>query len=157
MTRTTHLTEDQVKILTDMTDFRCYKDGWAMAQWIAENCGHAYEATRADQARVRRAGEPRVLPHHGCGSRSDRGETMSGLTPYQRARHILLAVRDPQRITTSGADGITTLPQADPNGLFSPAAADGTWVLCLNPRTRELSPLYVEPRIISSPFPLDMQ
>ncbi len=82
---------------------------------------------------------------------------MSGLTPYQRARHILLAVRDPQRITTSGADGITTLPQADPNGLFSPAAADGTWVLCLNPRTRELSPLYVEPRIISSPFPLDMQ
>jgi predicted transcriptional regulator len=43
MTRTTHLTEDQIKILTEMTDFRSYKNGWAMAQWIAENCGHAYD------------------------------------------------------------------------------------------------------------------
>lgn len=48
-----------------------------------------------------------------------------------------------------------TLPQADPNGLFSPASADGTWVLCLNPMTKKISPVYMEPRIIVSPFELN--
>lgn len=47
-----------------------------------------------------------------------------------------------------------TLPQADPNGLFSPANAEGTWVLCLNTETKKISPVYVEPRIITSPFSL---
>ena len=47
-----------------------------------------------------------------------------------------------------------TLPQADPNGLFSPASADGTWVLCLNPETKEVAPVYVEPHIVVSPFAL---
>lgn len=46
------------------------------------------------------------------------------------------------------------LPQADPNGLFSPASADGTWVLCLNPETKQMSPVLVEPRLVVSPFPL---
>jgi hypothetical protein len=27
----------------------------------------------------------------------------------------------------------TTLPQADPNGLFSPDSAEGTWVMCSDP------------------------
>lgn len=49
----------------------------------------------------------------------------------------------------------STLPQADPNGLFSPDSAEGTWVLCSDPivsgKTR---PVYVEPRIIVSPFKL---
>ena len=59
---------------------------------------------------------------------------------------------NPQRLAynTGGA----TLPQADPNGLFSPASAEGTWVLCSNPETHGLSPLYVEPRVIVSPFHL---
>lgn len=48
----------------------------------------------------------------------------------------------------------TTLPQADPNGLFSPPSADGTWVLCFNPMTKKTSPTYIEPRIIVSTFPL---
>lgn len=46
------------------------------------------------------------------------------------------------------------LPQADPNGLYSPASAEGTWVLCLNPKTKDVAPVYVEPRIVVSPFPL---
>ncbi len=50
--------------------------------------------------------------------------------------------------------GNVTLPQADPNGLYSPASAEGTWVLCLNPATKEVAPVYVEPRIVVSPFPL---
>jgi hypothetical protein len=43
---------------------------------------------------------------------------------------------------------------ADPNGLYSPASAEGTWVQCLNPQTKKVQPVYIEPRIIVSPFPL---
>lgn len=50
--------------------------------------------------------------------------------------------------------GGVALPQADPNGLFSPAGADGTWVMCLNPVDNKVKPVFVEPRIITSPFPL---
>lgn len=45
------------------------------------------------------------------------------------------------------------MPQADPNGLFSPASADGTWVMMVDTKG-DPHPVYVEPRIIVSPFPL---
>jgi hypothetical protein len=48
-----------------------------------------------------------------------------------------------------------SMPQADPNGLFSPVSAEGTWVLCLNPETKRVQPLYIEPRVIVSPFALN--
>jgi hypothetical protein len=57
---------------------------------------------------------------------------------------------NPMRYDQQGA----TLPQADPSGLFSPASADGTWVACLNKETKKMSPVYIEPRIIVSPFSL---
>lgn len=38
--------------------------------------------------------------------------------------------------------------QPEPNGLYMPSSADGTWVICLNPATKELAPTYVEPRVI---------
>jgi hypothetical protein len=47
------------------------------------------------------------------------------------------------------------MPQADPNGLFSPASADGTWVLCKVPGKDDVQPVYIEPRITVSPFPLE--
>lgn len=46
------------------------------------------------------------------------------------------------------------IAQADPNGLFSPASAEGTWVLLKDPNGEDTKPVYVEPRIIVSPFPL---
>ena len=49
------------------------------------------------------------------------------------------------------------LPQPDPNGLFSPASAEGTWVVCIDPATKKIGVLYIEDRIIVSPFPLVMQ
>jgi len=61
----------------------------------------------------------------------------------------------PQRAGANGSYSVYVLPQADPNGLYSPASADGTWVLCVNPQTGKPVPLYIEPRIIVSPFPLD--
>lgn len=63
----------------------------------------------------------------------------------------------PQKLVSTwdgGRDRIP-MPQADPNGLFSPASADGTWVLCKVPGKDDVQPIYVEPRITVSPFPLD--
>jgi hypothetical protein len=65
---------------------------------------------------------------------------------------------NPQRDTyypvATGTTSHFQMPQPEPNGLFMPAAADGTWVMCLNPETKEMHPVYVEPRVIISPFPL---
>jgi hypothetical protein len=59
---------------------------------------------------------------------------------------------NPQKLEYRSSNGYYPLPQADPNGLFSPAAADGTWVMCKNPGGPETRPVYVEPKIIVSPF-----
>ena len=45
------------------------------------------------------------------------------------------------------------MPQADPNGLFMPASAEGTWIMLLDDKD-EAHPVYVEPRVIVSPFKL---
>jgi hypothetical protein len=49
---------------------------------------------------------------------------------------------------------IVAIPQADPNGLFSPASAEGTWVLCKVPGKDDVKPVYIEDRVTVSPFPL---
>ena len=51
--------------------------------------------------------------------------------------------------------GLTSIPQADPNGLFSPASAEGTWVLMKDPKGKDTKPVYIEPRILTSPFKLE--
>ena len=58
---------------------------------------------------------------------------------------------NPQKVSDGGH---LTLPQADPNGLYSPASADGTWVLCVDGKGKP-RPVYIEPRVVVSPFPLD--
>ena len=62
---------------------------------------------------------------------------------------------NPMRVGGDGTHGYVTLPQADPNGLFSPANAEGTWVMCLNPKTKQAEPQYIEPRIVTMTYPLD--
>lgn len=62
---------------------------------------------------------------------------------------------NPEKTEYSGSSGISTLPQADPNGLFSPSSAEGTWVMCSDPGgSGKTRPVYVEPRVIVSPFRL---
>ena len=48
------------------------------------------------------------------------------------------------------------IAQADPNGLYSPASAEGTWILLLDPKTNKPVPVYMEPRIVVSPFPFKL-
>ena len=60
---------------------------------------------------------------------------------------------NPQKIAASlYQGGYAILPQADPNGLFSPASAEGTWVLLKDPNGKDVQPVYIEPRIVVSPF-----
>lgn len=47
-----------------------------------------------------------------------------------------------------------TLPQADPNGLFMPTSSSATWLLMLDPESNEPRPVYFEPTIVVSPFPI---
>lgn len=59
---------------------------------------------------------------------------------------------DPDNVSSQYAYEI---PQAEPNGLFMPASADGTWVMMINPKTNIPTPVYYEPKVIVSPFPLN--
>ena len=47
-----------------------------------------------------------------------------------------------------------TLPQADPNGLFMPTSSSATWLMMIDPKTGKPRPVYIEPEIVVSPFPL---
>jgi hypothetical protein len=53
--------------------------------------------------------------------------------------------------------GKETLPQAEPNGLFTPGSAEGTWVMCKDPGGKETRPTYVEPRVIVTQFKLNIE
>lgn len=55
-----------------------------------------------------------------------------------------------QHIWSSSANNYN-ITQAEPNGLFMPSTAEGTWVICADPKGQP-APVYVEPRVIVSPF-----
>jgi len=42
--------------------------------------------------------------------------------------------------------------QPEPNGLYMPSSADGTWVICVNPDTGNPAPVYIEPKVMTYPF-----
>ena len=59
----------------------------------------------------------------------------------------------PQKVISYMSGHYAVVPQADPNGLYSPSSAEGTWVMCSDPSSEgKARPVYVEPRIITSPF-----
>lgn len=62
---------------------------------------------------------------------------------------------NPSKGSGSAQGYIVVLPQADPNGLFSPSSAEGTWVMCKNPNGPDVKPVYVEPRVITSLFRIE--
>jgi hypothetical protein len=60
---------------------------------------------------------------------------------------------NPQKVEYHSSSGYVALPQADPNGLFSPASAEGTWIMLRDPSgAKGTQPVYVEPRVVVSPF-----
>lgn len=55
----------------------------------------------------------------------------------------------PQKMDTSSGTSAAwaVLPQADPNGLFSPSSAEGTWIMMYDPINKKAMPQYIEQRI----------
>jgi hypothetical protein len=47
-----------------------------------------------------------------------------------------------------------SMPQADPNGLYMPTSSSATWLMMIDPDSKEARPVYFEPTITVSPFPL---
>jgi len=76
------------------------------------------------------------------------GETIGFGIPYSTQ------YTNPQKVEWYGNYGYLILPQADPNTLFSPVSAEGTWILMKDPNSKDVKPVYIEPRIIVSPFKL---
>lgn len=63
-------------------------------------------------------------------------------------------VQSENRFWTHDNDEVT-MPQAEPNGLFMPETAEGTWLQLVNPENpNEVKPVYIEPRVTVSPFRL---
>ena len=58
---------------------------------------------------------------------------------------------NPERDSDYGGN---TIKQPDPNGLYMPSDAHGTWLLMIKPNGGT-TPVYIEPDIIVSPFKLD--
>ena len=69
------------------------------------------------------------------------GETIGYPIPYATQ------YTNPQKIAWTSGSHSHVIPQADPNGLFSPASAEGTWVLMFNPQTKRAEPQYIEHRV----------
>ena len=55
---------------------------------------------------------------------------------------------------TAGGYSVQQIPQAEPNGLFMPTSAEGTWIMLKAPGEEKVRPVYVEPRVVVSPFRL---
>jgi len=49
---------------------------------------------------------------------------------------------------------VQVIPQADPNGLFMPTSSSATWLMMIDPKDGKPRPVYIEPEIVVSPFPL---
>jgi hypothetical protein len=64
---------------------------------------------------------------------------------------------NPERARWEGGNtnySLKVLPQADPNGLYSAPESAATWILCYDPSTKQVEPVYSESNIIVSQFPL---
>lgn len=56
----------------------------------------------------------------------------------------------------NGASGVSSLvmPQPEPNGLYMPDGLSATWIMLIDPTTGDPRPVYFEPTVVISPFPL---
>lgn len=58
----------------------------------------------------------------------------------------------PTKWERGGQGELRSSPQAEPNGLFMPNSAEGTWIMLKSPNEDKVQPVYVESRVVVSPF-----
>lgn len=89
-------------------------------------------------------------------------ESITGLTRYEcpsmgyaipADTSLTNPLQGTYNVDTLGADEFrVVIEQAEPNGLFSSKNTDGTWVLCVELKTGEVYPVYVEHKVMTFPF-----
>ena len=93
--------------------------------------------------------------------RSDRGmiegdcPSMGFGIPYDTS------LTNPLRSTDEDPDGydhssLTTIEQAEPNGIFASKNTAATWVMCVNVDSGIIEPHYVETKVTIYPYPVDV-
>ena len=60
---------------------------------------------------------------------------------------------NPQKLAWSDYHDSATLPQAEPNGLYTPSSTHATWIMCLGPNGK-IEPTYWEPDVLTFPRPM---
>lgn len=55
---------------------------------------------------------------------------------------------NPEKLEWHNSGGYYNLPQADPNGLFSPSSVSATWIQYVNPDNGKIEVIYCEPNIL---------
>jgi len=76
------------------------------------------------------------------------GEAIGHGIPYSAS------FTNPEYINTDGSRSDVALPQTDPNDIYKPSNAKGTWVMLINQDTKKATPVLMEPDIITSQFKL---
>ncbi len=72
---------------------------------------------------------------------------------FTNPERLVDAEQELNKLVVDDNGAIQKLPQPDPNGLFMPQGLSATWLMLLDDNG-EARPVYVEPPIIVSPFPL---
>lgn len=52
------------------------------------------------------------------------------------------------------AAGVTSVGQAEPNGVFASTNTSATWVMCVDQETGMIAPVYVEAKVTGYPYPV---
>lgn len=85
------------------------------------------------------------------------GYPIPGGTQYSAPNSMQrYSVRDPRYEASSQngwTAGIAALPQAEPNGVFPPATAEGTGLICINPINNKAEAVYAEDKLNTFPWP----
>ena len=55
---------------------------------------------------------------------------------------------NPERLVGGTQTGYTTLPQPEPNGLFTPEGLSATWLMLVDENTGDITATYFEPEIV---------
>lgn len=61
---------------------------------------------------------------------------------------------NPEKVMRNYDTHFATMPQAEPNGLFTPDASDAYWVMCNDPEKNKPVPVFVSGQVVVSPFKL---
>lgn len=64
-----------------------------------------------------------------------------------------LLLTNPLQATGTRLNALTSIEQAEPNGVFASKSTSATWVMCVGP-TGVIEPVYVESKVTVYPYPV---